>query len=200
MNDALRIVLPVYLLTFFVIAFAWRSYLVWKRTGINPYVVGRSERPIDFVENLYPIPTVVIAVITTVYAIAPGWYWIATPIVWLDLVYVKVAGLALMGAALLWTATAQIHMGSSWRIGIDPANKTELVGKGLFGISRNPVFVGMRSALWGFFLTLPSAFSLAAVVMADVLIQVQVRIEEEFLRGVHGEAYAGYRSRVRRWL
>ncbi len=64
MNEALRIVLPVYLIAFFGVAFVWRSCLVWKRTGINPYVVGKTNKPIDFIENVYPIPTGLLPVAT----------------------------------------------------------------------------------------------------------------------------------------
>lgn len=200
MNDALRIILPVYLAAFFLIAFVGRSYLVWKRTGINPYVVGKTNRPIDFVEGYYPVPTLVILATTLTYSFLPQFYQYASPIVWLDVFGVKVAGLVLMGFALVWTATAQMQMGKSWRIGIDAENKTELVEKGLFSVSRNPIFMGMRLALWGFFLTLPSAVSLAAVLLADLLMQIQVRLEEEFLRGEHGEKYTEFCERVRRWI
>jgi protein-S-isoprenylcysteine O-methyltransferase Ste14 len=199
-NEALRIILPVYLTVFFLVAFVGRSYLVWKRTGINPYVVGKLDRPIDFVENYYPLPTLAILATTLTYSFLPQFYQYASPIAWLDLFWVKVAGLVLMGFALVWTATAQMQMGKSWRIGIDPDNKTELVEKGLFAVSRNPIFLGMRLALWGFFLTLPSAVSLAAVVLADLLMQIQVRLEEDFLRGEHGDKYAEFCGRVRRWI
>ncbi len=200
MYEALRIILPVYLTVFFLVAFVGRSYLVWKRTGINPYVVGKSNRPIDFVENYYPIPTIVILATTLAYSFLPQVYQYASPIVWLDVFAIKVVGLSAMGFALLWTATAQMQMGKSWRIGIDAENKTELVEKGLFAASRNPIFLGMRLALWGFFLTLPSAVSLAAVVLADLLMQIQVRLEEDFLRGEHGEKYTEFCGRVRRWI
>ena len=112
----------------------------------------------------------------------------------------KIAGLGLMAFALIWTATAQMQMGKSWRIGIDTENKTELVEKGLFRVSRNPIFFGMRIALFGFFLTLPNAFTLLAVVLADVLMQIQVRLEEEFLRNAHGARYAEFCRKVRRWI
>ena len=200
MTGALRIILPLYLLAFFVVAFAWRSYLVYRRTGINPYVVGRSDRPIDFVENFYPVPLVLIAATTLAYSLVPGIYQFATPIVWLESVIVQIVGLVLMGSALVWTAMAQMQMGASWRIGIDTENKTELVENGLFAMSRNPIFLGMRTALWGFFLALPSAFMLVAVVLADILMQVQVRLEEEFLTGVHGDKYREFCGRVRRWI
>ncbi|MGB7203145.1 MAG: isoprenylcysteine carboxylmethyltransferase family protein [Pyrinomonadaceae bacterium] len=200
MKEALRIILPLYLLAFFVVAFLWRSYLVYKRTGVNPYVVGKSDRPIDFIENYYPIPLVVIAINTLLFSLFPSVYQFATPIVWLDNTIVQVAGLALMFFALMWTATAQMQMGKSWRIGIDTENKTELVEKGLFKISRNPIFLGMRVALLGFFLALPNAFTLAAVALAEILMQMQVRLEEEFLTGVHGDKYREFCSRVRRWI
>jgi protein-S-isoprenylcysteine O-methyltransferase Ste14 len=199
-DEALKIILPLYLAAFFLIAFVGRSYLVWKRTGINPYVVGKTARPIDFVESYYPVPTIVILTTTLAYSFLPEAYQYASPIVWLDALPVKIAGLTLMGFALVWTATAQMQMGKSWRIGIDAENKTELVEKGLFAVSRNPIFLGMRTALFGFFLALPSAVSLAAIVMADLLMQVQVRLEEDFLRGEHGEKYVEFCSHVRRWI
>ncbi len=200
MNEALRIILPLYLLAFFGIAFVGRSYLVWKRTGINPYVVGKTDKPIDFIENLYPFPLVILLIVTLVFAFFPDVYQYATPIVWLEQSVLKIGGLSLMAIALIWTATAQMQMGKSWRIGIDEENKTELVEKGLFKISRNPIFFGMRMALFGFFLTIPNAFTLLAVVLADVLMQMQVRLEEEFLRNSHGEKYEEFCRNVRRWI
>ncbi len=200
MDEILRIILPLYLLAFFGIAFVWRSVLVWKRTGINPYVVGKTDKPIDFIENIYPVPLVILVIVTLIFAIFPSVYQYATPIVWLENLIVKIAGLVLMAIALIWTATAQMQMGKSWRIGIDEEHKTELVEKGLFTVSRNPIFFGMRMALFGFFLTLPNAFTLLAVVLADVLMQIQVRLEEEFLRNSHGEKYEEFCRNVRRWI
>lgn len=201
MDDILRIALPLYLLAFFLTAFVWRSYLVWKRTGINPYVVGRSgDRPIDFVESLYRIPVILLAIITFAFAFSPVAYGFLAPIFWLEQAAVRVVGLALLVASLIWIATAQMQMGASWRIGIDGANRTELVDAGLFTVSRNPIFLGMRATLFGFFLTLPNAFSLASVVLADVLMQIQVRLEEQHLIAQHGEDYENYRKQVRRWI
>lgn len=200
MNETLRIILPLYLIAFFAIAFAWRSYLVYKRTGINPYAVGRSDRVIDFVEGFYAIPMLLLLVTTLVFSFFPQVYVFATPIGWLESRIVQIIGLVLMMLALVWVATAQAHMGKSWRIGIDANNKTELVESGLFTLSRNPIFLGVRVAIFGFFLALPNAITLVAVVLADVLIQIQVRLEEEFLVGVHGERYTEFRSRVRRWI
>jgi protein-S-isoprenylcysteine O-methyltransferase Ste14 len=199
-KESLRIILPLYLLAFFLVAFAARSYLVWKRTGINPFVVGKGGGRINSVEKFYTVPLVLITLTTVVYAFLPGVYQFATPIVWLESSIVQSIGLVLMGIAFLWTATAQMQMGKSWRIGIDTENQTELIEKGLFRVSRNPIFLGMRIALVGFFLALPNAFTLVAVALADVLMQFQVRLEEEFLTNVHGDKYREFCNRVRRWL
>jgi protein-S-isoprenylcysteine O-methyltransferase Ste14 len=91
-------------------------------------------------------------------------------------------------------------MGESWRIGIDEERRTPLVRKGVFGLSRNPIFLGMMITLVGLFLVIPNAVTLLALVLGVVLIQIQVRLEEEFLSLAHGEAYAEYRRDVRRWL
>src|SRR5215203_4966440 len=117
MENTLRIILPLYLLAFFGIAFLWRSFLVWKRTGINPYVVGKTDKPIDFIENIYRIPVLTLIAVTIVFAFFPGVYQYATPILWLENSIVKIAGFGFMTFALIWTATAQMQMGKSWRIG-----------------------------------------------------------------------------------
>ncbi|MEZ5344789.1 MAG: isoprenylcysteine carboxylmethyltransferase family protein [Pyrinomonadaceae bacterium] len=200
MEELLRIVLPLYLTVFFGVAFIWRSYLVWKRTGINPYVVGKTDRAIDFVENIYKFPVLILLAAVIVYSFFPGSYQYFAPVIWLEHVWIKIAGLGFMAFALIWTATAQMQMGKSWRIGIDAENKTDLVEKGLFKVSRNPIFFGMRTALFGFFLVLPNAFTLLAMVLADVLMQIQVRLEEEHLTGMHGEEYTNYKKKVRRWI
>jgi len=200
MDHALRIILPLYLLAFFGIAFVWRSFLVWKRTGINPYVVGKTDKPIDFIENIYRIPVLILIAVTIVFALFPDVYQYSAPILWLENSIVEIVGLGFMTFALIWTATAQMQMGKSWRIGIDIENKTDLVEKGLFTVSRNPIFFGMRAALFGFFLCLPNALTLLAVVLADVLMQIQVRLEEEFLKSAHGESYENYCRKVRRWI
>ena len=95
---------------------------------------------------------------------------------------------------------AQAQMGMSWRIGIATAHRTDLVQNGLFSLSRNPIFLAMRVSLMGLFLALPAAATLALLCAGEILMQVQVRLEEQHLLASHGQAYADYRERVRRWL
>lgn len=200
MDDVLRIILPLYLVAYFGVAFVWRSVVVWKQTGVNPYVLGKTDNAHDFIGVVFRLTFALIVAVIIVFAFFSPLYQYAAPLVWIEHETVKTIGLVLLVASLIWTAVAQIQMGKSWRIGIDRKNQTELVQSGLFRVSRNPIFFGMRVALLGFFLTLPNAITLLALVLGDVLMQIQVRLEEEFLRNAHGEKYVEYTGRVRRWI
>jgi protein-S-isoprenylcysteine O-methyltransferase Ste14 len=112
----------------------------------------------------------------------------------------KVLGVAVELAALAWFALALIHMGRSLRLGVDRAQPGPLVTTGVFGLSRNPIFVAMIAMLWGSFLlvgTLPMA---VAAMLGSVLIDRQIRHEEKFLAEKFGPAYADYCRRVGRYL
>ena len=55
-------------------------------------------------------------------------------------------------------------VGESWRIGIDEKHQTALVKTGVFGFSRNPIFLGMMITLAGVFLVIPNVLTLLALV------------------------------------
>jgi protein-S-isoprenylcysteine O-methyltransferase Ste14 len=200
MDDALRIILPAYLVSYFAVAILWRSIAVWRRTGINPYVIGRSDSAYDYIGVIFKLVFGLLAAAILLFSVFTRFYIYAMPIAWLDYAFVRWIGLILLFVSFAWTAFSQIQMGASWRIGIDKENRTELVGKGIFTVSRNPIFLGMRVGLLAIFLIIPSAITLLALVLGDVLLQIQVRLEEEHLRNLHGEAYENYRGQVRRWI
>jgi protein-S-isoprenylcysteine O-methyltransferase Ste14 len=200
MEYFLRIFLPIYLLAVFVGVMAGRSYLVWKRTGVNPYKLGSTESAHDLVGRFFRYDSFLVIFSVAVFSAFPHAYKYLAPISWLEFPWLKAAGVALLLLSLIWVAIAQTQMGSSWRVGIDSEHKTDLVKKGLFTLSRNPIFLGMRVILFGLFLTIPNALTLVAFAVGDVLMQVQVRLEEEHMAELHGEGFADYRREVRRWI
>jgi len=200
MEETLRIILPVYLVVYFAVAFVWRSVVVYRTTGINPYVLGGSDNAYDYIFVVFRLTFLAVVGVIILFSAFSSAYDYTAPIVWLESHVVRGFGLVLLVASLIWTAIAQMQMGKSWRIGIDKKNRTELVEKGLFKVSRNPIFLGMRLALIGFFLTIPNAITLLTMVLGDVLMQIQVRLEEEHLRNLHGENYAEFCRKVRRWI
>ena len=114
--------------------------------------------------------------------------------------FVQYPGFALMIFALIWVITAQLQMKNSWRIGIDNITKTVLVTHGLFKISRNPIFLGMTVSLVGFFLVVPTIIALTFLLIGSILMQIQIRIEEEYLMKEHGQIYLVYKNKVKRML
>ncbi|MDT0276043.1 methyltransferase family protein [Blastococcus goldschmidtiae] len=114
---------------------------------------------------------------------------------------VQVAGLLLALAGFAATLAAQTGMGASWRIGVDPGERTDLVTGGVFAHVRNPIFTAMVAAQAGVVLMVPTWISVLALVMLVAAVQLQVRaVEEPYLRSVHGGAYAGYAARAGRFL
>lgn len=199
-NTFFRYFLLLYWIIFFSTALLWRAYRVWKATGINPYRLGNTDTLHDFVGKILNVVGAGCAAIVLLYAFWPDAYPSLVVIPWLMHPALLAAGLIILLLALAWVLVAQVQMGQSWRIGIDSQNKTPLVEQGLFRISRNPIFLGVRFMLLGFLLVLPNAFTLAILFLGDAVIQVQARLEEEYMRELHGEAYAAYCRRVRRWL
>ena len=200
MTTFLKTFLPIYFLLFFGLAMFWRSYIAWKRTGINPYKLGNSDTVHDFVGKLFRLTLIASALIVLVFTFLEPFYGLLIPIPWLTLPALPMIGLALLILALIWVLIAQIQMGDSWRIGIDEQTASPLVQSGLFGISRNPIFLGMLVMLVGMLLILPTAITLLVTALGIVLIHIQVRLEEPFLLEKYGDAYLSYQKHVRRWI
>jgi protein-S-isoprenylcysteine O-methyltransferase Ste14 len=196
----LRLFLPIYLLGYFFAAFFWRSFVVWKRTGINPVVFKGSDNAHDFIGRVFKLLFVVVVGVVIVYSFFDMTYQYLDPFTLPGQDSIRAIGVVLLLLSLVWTVLAQSQMGDSWRIGIDGDHPTRLVSTGVFGLSRNPIFVGMMITLLGLFLVIPNVVTLLTLVLGVVLINIQVRLEEEHLWKLHGDEYENYRRRVRRWI
>ena len=196
----MRIFLPLYLLAYLLAAFVWRSYRVWKRTGINPVTFKGNDDAHDFIGRLFKALFALVFLVVVVYAFVPAAYRFLLPIDWLGHEWIRGCGVLLLMLSLVWTIIAQGQMGDSWRIGVDIEHQTALVQRGLFNVSRNPIFVGMMLTLLGLFLIIPNAVALLTLVLGSVLMGIQVRLEEEHLKKVQGKAYEEYCAKVRRWI
>jgi protein-S-isoprenylcysteine O-methyltransferase Ste14 len=195
-----RYFLLIYFVAYVLAAFFWRSYVVWKRTGINPIVFKASDDAHDFIGRVFKLFFAAVVAVVVVYSFFPGAYQYLMPISSLERTWIKSTGVVLLIASLAWTILAQSRMGESWRIGIDNEHKTALVQTGLFRISRNPIFLGIMVTLLGLFLVTPNAITVSMLVLGVVLINIQVRLEEEHLKTTHGDEYVRYTQLVRRWI
>jgi protein-S-isoprenylcysteine O-methyltransferase Ste14 len=195
-----KIFLPVFSLVYLLQIFVIHSYLLWKKTGVNPIVFGKTESAHDYIGRIYKLMTVVTWVAIGSYSFYPKTYDYLMPIWYLELESLKVVGACLLLLSFGWIVIAQRQMATSWRIGINYEEQTRLVDTGLFGVSRNPVFLGIFVSNLGTFLIIPNALTAVVWIVTFVSIQVQVRMEEEFMRESIGYEYEEYRKRVRRWV
>ena len=78
---------------------------------------------------------------------------------------------------------------------------TALVVDGIYGRSRNPLYLAMTLAYIGLAIAAGSVWAIALLLPLLVLMHVGViSREEEYLKREFGDMYRQYKSRVRRWL
>ena len=200
MEDILQLTLPIYFIIYFGLAFVLKSIIVARRIGKNPLVLQKDDSAFGLIGLYFKLTLIAMFIYVLAYAFFPTWHDNFLPIISLDNLTAKYIGLGLLTVALAWTIIAQGHMKNSWRIGIDTETKTELVTTGLFRLSRNPIFFGMILSLVGLFLTTPNALTGLFLILGYILIQIQIRHEEEFLTKEHGQNYISYRLKVRRLI
>lgn len=194
-----EIYLFIFLLVYFFFVFFLRSYLLWKRTSVNPLTFNKTDDAHGYNGKVFTFISLLEFAVVFIYAFKNEWYQFLLPFWYLEHNYLNYIGWSLLVLSLVLVWVAQSQMANSWRIGIDEKNKTELVTSGLFSISRNPIFLGVMIANVGLFLIIPNAFTLLIVSLSKVSINTQIRLEEDFLKRSHGN-YQDYLNRVRRWL
>ena len=195
-----QIVLPIGTLLYFFLVFVFRSVVLWRQTGVNPFVFGKTQKPHDYIGRVYKVMVLVTWISISVYSFFPKLYHYLLPVWYLEFENLQFAGLILLIGSFIWTSIGQYQMSKSWRIGIDYDEKTDLVNQGLFKYSRNPIFLGVLISYLGTFLIIPNALSFAIMLLTFIAIQFQVRMEEEYLTSIHGKNYLSYQLKVRRWL
>mgnify|MGYP001794217017 CR=1 FL=1 len=197
---SMKIYLFLFLIAYFFFVFFLRSYLLWKRTGVNPLTFSKSDDAHGYNGKVFTFISILEFVVVFVYAFKGEWYQYLLPFWYLEHSYLQYVGWGLLLLSLILVWVAQSQMANSWRIGIDEKNKTELVTNGLFSVSRNPIFLGVMIANLGLMLIIPNAFTLLIVSLSTVSINTQIRLEEVFLKRSHGKVYQDYLNQVRRWF
>ncbi|HHG90958.1 MAG TPA: isoprenylcysteine carboxylmethyltransferase family protein [Devosia sp.] len=107
-----------------------------------------------------------------------------------------VGGIALMGISFIGFAKAKTTVNP-----ISPDKASALVTTGIYGVSRNPIYVADMLFLlaWGFYLANPLSLVLAFAFIPYIN-RFQIMPEERALQELFGEEFAAYKKKVRRWL
>lgn len=172
-----------------------------RRTGIDPEVLRKASSPVqNYFAGLLTFMTGLVAVMVLVHAVGPDSWAPLTRAGALEGTEFDILGLGIGVAGLGLCALAQFTMGSSWRVGIDAEHRTELVTQGIYRWVRNPTYVGLHLVNLGLWWIWPTTLVAAFACLFFVIMDIQVRCEEEFLVQQHGESYRTYMNDTWRYL
>ena len=202
--DLLEPVVRVFLGIFFLmigLQFSARTLGLYRRMGfshINYGARGKATWWHRHTFNVFRAAILLICLIRIGVDIDP---WLGV-FPWLYQWPVLLAGMLVLMASFTVVNYLQAYMHEDWRSGIDEqkAKPAKLVKHGPFARSRNPLFLAVMSGQFGFFLALPSVFTLVCLVAGVLVITRQAREEEKALACQFGAAYEEYRKQVPRWL
>lgn len=114
---------------------------------------------------------------------------------------VRIVGMlvAVVGVAVFIISV--LTMRDSWRAGVSKTDKTELVTKGIYKISRNPAFLGFDLMYLGILLMFFNLVLYIVSLFAMLMFHLQiVNVEEGFLLEAFGDEYLRYKKKVCRYI
>ena len=97
-----------------------------------------------------------------------------------------------------WIFSSQ--MKGSWRVGVLPDQKTNLIQTGVYAHIRNPYFLSCFVMYAGLFFVRPGILILGLIIAAAFIFHRMVLKEEAYLAKAHGPAYESYKKRTGRYL
>ncbi len=115
--------------------------------------------------------------------------------VWISIVFAGMGGLSgLIGLIQFYRYSTSIDPHK-------PAKASNLVTNGIYGISRNPMYVGLLLILtgYGFYLSNILTFVMP-LLFVEYMNRYQIMPEEEVLAEKFGDKYLRYKYEVPRWL
>jgi len=111
------------------------------------------------------------------------------------------AALVAIGAAVAVGGVISFRRAKTTVNPLKPETSAALVSTGVYSLTRNPMYLGMVLALFGWAVYLSSIGSLVGPILFVVYItRFQILPEERVLDRLFGAPFAEYKKRVRRWL
>ena len=151
-------VLVSYFILFITVALFFRSYMLYKKTGINALRQASGDRTLRILAIVFKIQLT--AAVSLIVDDFYGWGFLsAHHFEWIPPLVGGGVGSILLILCFFVIVIAQQQMKTSWRIEIDRSNKAQLITRGLFKYSRNPIFVALRFSYLALFLMIPCPMS-----------------------------------------
>ncbi len=184
--------LMLLLLSGFYLTYAIKMLMLRNR-GIKANLLGKGDKPEK--AKLVELLLYLSATLSTIIQFATVLFTWPTSIPALNVI-----GLVLAATGLSFFAVSVITMRDNWRAGFNEKQKTNLVTRGIYLISRNPAFLGFDLMYIGCAVVFPFWLNIAAAAASLLLFHVQIKSEEKYLAVTFGKEYEAYKARVCRYL
>lgn len=123
-------------------------------------------------------------------------YTIANPLALVMATILAASGVLISASAIRQFKTAETTISP-----LQPDSATSLVHNGIFGKTRNPMYVGLFLVLLGWAVWLQSLSNIIVLIAFVLwLTELQIKPEEAALRKLFGQSYVDYCKGVRRWI
>lgn len=179
--------IPFLAFVFVLLATVIRGVALRVRTGDNPWAFAKASGMQRWTSLAFVLSILALVIASARCAARGDADQVVAP-----------ALIALAGAIMV--LTAQHQMGRAWRIGVRTGDAPLFVNKGLFRISRNPVFVGMILMGLGMALSANNGWNWCALLIFIGSCHLQVAIEERHLTISFGQSYRDFQVKVPRWI
>jgi len=177
------------LLAFGAVCLGLRGWMHYRQTGKSPFLEGGVSGVAAIVGFTGPM---LAAAIVDVTGALPRF---------VDSTAFSAVGALISLTGVAATMWAQLAMGESWRVGIDPEERTALVTTGPYTRVRNPIYTAMFAFTIGLAMVIPNLIAIVGAAAIILVINIVVRVEEEpYLIKVHGDAYREWSQRTGRFL
>ncbi|KWN01964.1 isoprenylcysteine carboxyl methyltransferase [Burkholderia ubonensis] len=167
---------------------AWLAYWIATSKAVKATVRKEASRS----RTLQSIPLIAGGALI----ILPDPTWQALTPDWQRFGLQSAAGLAVLIAGLLFSVWARRHLGTNWSVSVTLKDGHELVRSGPYALVRHPIYTGCLLALVGAALLGGEWRGALGVLLVFASLAYKVRVEESWLTGHFGAAYAQYRREV----
>jgi protein-S-isoprenylcysteine O-methyltransferase Ste14 len=195
------VVLVIIFFLIYLLLWLIKKQELLKLTGVNANVIFKAKRPIQkYFGVLERFMTMAIIIIVILNVFLPGDNIFTKRLFGSGSLTVKLIGSILAALGLALCRIAQITIGKSWRVGIDEDTKPGLIKTGIYSLVRNPTYSGLFLLCLGVFAVLPTVSISYWVLAFFIMMEFQVRCEEEFLEMQYGQEYIKYSKKVKRYI
>lgn len=172
-----------------------------KKYNINPDVMAISNSNLQlYMSKLFNILTIYIIVIILLSFTNLKVYTFLNEFSKLNNQFFDLVGFFIGVLGLTICGYSQYKMGASWRVGIDQVEKTKLITTGFYRYIRNPTYLGLFILNLGLWTIWPMWSIFIFNIFFILLLEVQVRCEEDYLTEEHGFEYTEYKRRTKRYI